>query len=430
MSVHLAIPRRFSPSLVQTWPVQAVAMVWVAFFLLAPSWAATKKTLYTFEKRQGAHPWGTMVFDSAGNLYGTTQAGGVITCGPDGRGGCGAVFQLAPQPDGTWKYLDLYKFAGGTDGAEPYAGVIFDAAGNLYGTTAAGGDDQNGGFGYGTVFELSPGAGGWTETLLHTFALQSGDGEAPVAPLIFDQSGNLYGTTYQGVDPCGYGTVFQLSPNLQGGWTEDRLHCFSGANSDGTYPAAGLIFDDAGNLYSTSYIGGANDNGTVFQLAPSGGTWTENIIYNFPKGYGPYPYPSLVSDKNGNLYGLTYGTVYELTPSGGGWTYATIYTDPTGPHGIFPNNLVIDQAGNLYGTAEGGASSNCHKGGCGAVFKLTHRKKGWRLTVIHNFRGGPDGANPYGGLVMDQHGNLYGTTYYGGENECVGGCGVVFEITP
>lgn len=417
MPVHLAIPRRFSALL-----VQACAIVCAAFFLLAPARAASKeRILYTFEIRSGAHPWGTLVFDSAGNLYGTTQAGGIITCGPDGRGGCGSVFQLAPQPDGTWKQIVLYRFAGGTDGAEPYAGVIFDAAGNLYGTTAAGGDSKDGGFGYGTVFELSPGVGGWTETLLHTFALESGDGQAPIGPLTFDKSGNLYGTTYQGDNPCGYGTVFQLSPNPQGGWTENQLHCFSGANSDGTYPAAGLIFDQAGNLYSTTYIGGANDNGTVFQLTPSGGSWTENIIYNFPKGYGPYPYPSLVSDKNGNLYD-------QLTPSGGGWTYTTIYTDPTGPRGIFPNNLIIDKAGNLFGTAEGGASSNCHKGGCGAVFKLTHRKKGWHARVIYNFKGGASGANPYGGLVMDQQGNLYGTAYYGGENECVGGCGVVFEI--
>jgi uncharacterized repeat protein (TIGR03803 family) len=370
-----------------------------------------------------------MVFDASGNLYGTTQWGGIVSCGPDGRGGCGTVFQLAPQLDGTWKQNVLHRFAGGTDGALVYSGVIFDSAGNLYGTTASGGDEV--GFGNGTAYELSPGAGGWTETLLHVFATESGDGAAPVGGLTFDKSGNLYGTTYQGLNPCGYGTVFQLSPNGQGGSTESVLHCFSGSNSDGTYLSTGVIFDAAGNLYSTTYVGGAYDNGTIFQLTPSGGSWTENILYNFPANSGgPYPYSPLISDKNGNLFGLTYGTVYQLTQSGGNWTYTTIYTGKSGLHGLAMNSLIVDQGGNLYGTAEGGASTNCDGGGCGAVFKLTHKKNGWHAKVLYSFQGGADRATPFGGLVMDQQGNLFGTTYYGGETECVGGCGLVFEVTP
>lgn len=423
MSAYLVVLCRFADSLIET-----CASCCVAFLLLVPASAGTAKVLYAFENgRDGAHPWGTLIFDSAGNLYGTTQNGGVTTCGQEDERGCGTVFRLAPKPDGTWKEHVLYRFAGEPDGADPYAGVTLDAAGNLYGTTAAGGTNGYGG----TAFELSPVAGGWTETLLHSFATHSGDGEAPVAPLTIDKNGNLYGTTYLGLNPCGYGTVFQLAPNSQGGWSENNLHCFTGAGSDGTYPAAGVIFDGTGNLYSTTYIGGANDNGTVFQLTPSGGNWTENILYNFGANTGgPYPYASLVSDKNGNLYGITYGSVYQLTPSDGGWTYTTIYSDPGGPHGVAPNNLIIDKAGNLYGSALGGASRNCGGGGCGAIFKLTHRKNGWHETVIYSFPGGAGGATPYGGLVMDEHGHLYGTTAYGGKKECSHGCGVVYEIIP
>ncbi len=425
MSVRPAIPRRFSAL-----SIQVCVIVCFAVFVLTPASAAKKKTLYAFGSRYGAHPLGTLVFDGAGNLYGTTERGGILTCGPDGSGGCGTVFQLAPQPDGTWKLHVLYEFTGGADGALPYTGVIFDAAGNLYGTTAAGGYVGNGGFGYGTAFELSPGADGWTETILHTFAAQPGDGQYPAAPLVFDKRGNLYGTTYIGRTPCDDGTAFELSPNSNGGWTENQLYCFTGADSGGMNPQAGLIFDEAGNLYSTTYLGGAYQDGTVFQLTPSGGSWTENILHDFAVAQaGATNQASLISDKNENLYGVTSSTVFELTPSQGGWTYTTLYEAQGGPHGIGPNSLIMDQAGNLYGTGEGGGSSNCHGGGCGAVFKLTHGKKGRHQTVVYSFKGGADGSDPYGGLVMDQQGNLYGTTYDGGRN-CEGGCGTIFKITP
>ena len=418
MSVRLAIARRFSTSF-----TQACVIACVAFFLVIPAWGGGRtKILYRPKPNQGAHFWGTMVFDSAGNLYGTTQQGGIIPCGP--QQGCGTVFELSPQPDGTWTPQVLYQFKGGTDGDLVYSGVIFDGAGNLYGTTAAGGAND-----YGTAYELSPGADGWTETLLHTFADQAGDGEYPQAPLTFDQSGNLYGTTYVGRTPCDYGTVYQLSPNPQGGWTENILHCFTGSAGDGTYPSTGLIFDPAGNLYSTTYIG-PDGTGSVFELSPSGGSWMETVLYSFPGGPAVYPWAPLVRDKSGNLYGIFYGGVFELTPSGGGWTYSTIYESQPGLHGVAPNSLIIDEAGNLLGTAEGGSSSNCHGGGCGAVFKLTHREKEWQMTVLHNFPGGAGGADPYGGLVMDQQGNLYGTTYDGGRKGCRdGGCGVVVEIS-
>jgi uncharacterized repeat protein (TIGR03803 family) len=327
---------------------------------------------------------------------------------------------LVPQPDGTWTPEILYQFRGGSDGALVYAGVIFDSAGNLYGTTAAEGVNN-----YGIAYELSPAAGEWTETLLHSFPAQSGDGQYP-GPLVFDASGNLYGTTYVG--GLGDGTVFELLPNPQGGWTEDVLHRFS-TDSDGFGPSAGVIFDSAGNLYSTTYDGGPNGGGTVFELSPSGGSWTETILYGLGNP-GIYPWPSLVRDQSGNLYGVNYGGIFELTPSGGGWSYAQIYSSGNGPHDIYPNSLIIDGEGNLFGTADGGAFGNCDRGfGCGAVFKLSHRQKGWQMTVLHNFPGGAAGSYPYGTLVMDQAGNLYGTTYYGGKRGCGGGCGVVFEVT-
>ena len=271
---RFANSRRFLPSSFSGFAIKFCAYLCVAFLVFVPAWASsTEKVLHTFTSgRDGAHPsFGSLVFDNAGNLYGTTIDGGTPKCGPFGRGGCGTVYQLTPNPDGTWKENILYRFPGGADGAEPYAGVIFDAAGNLYGTTAAGGNTQNGGFGDGTVFELSPAMKGWSETVLHTFATQAGDGQSPTAPLTFDTSGNLYGTTYQGLNPCGEGTIFRLTLNPQGGWTENELRCFSGADSDGAYPAAGVIFDDAGNLYTPTYLGGTDGDGTVLELTPSAG---------------------------------------------------------------------------------------------------------------------------------------------------------------
>jgi uncharacterized repeat protein (TIGR03803 family) len=398
---------------------RSIALVSLVLLFAASAKAGGRtKILLRFNAHDGAHPFGALIIDSAGNLYGTTQQGGVLPCGP--QRGCGTVFELSPQSDGTWKEQVLYRFQGGSDGDLVYAGVTLDAAGNLYGTTAAGGDND-----FGTAYELSPGAGGWTETLLHSFASGKGDGEYPTGSLTFDQSGNLYGTTYVGLNPCPNGTVFELSPKGQGGWTETNLHCFS-SDTDGFGPSTNVIFDPQGNLYSTTYLGGPNGYGTVFELSPDGGSWTETIVY----GFGPpglYPWSSLVRDNDGNLYGIVYGGIYELSPvEGGGWTYSPIYISPEGPTGIFPESLIMSEAGDLYGTAEGGSIPNCAGGGgCGVVFKLTHREKGWQMTVLHNFPGGRGGASPSGGMAMDAAGNLYGTTYYGG-----GGCncGVVFEI--
>ena len=180
-------------------------------------------------------------------------------------------------------------------------------------------------------------------------------------------------------------------------------------------------------------------DGSVVELTPSGKKWTENILYDFSvNGGGPAAYAPLTSDKNGNLYGVAgvfgqnaSGIVYELKPENGGWTFNVIYGFKGGKDGYGPASLIADEAGNLYGTTEiGGASTNCDGGGCGTVFKLTPTKNGWHETVVYSFQGGASGANPYGGLLLDKNGNLYGTTFYGGKKQCNLGCGVVFEIIP
>ena len=197
------------------------------------------------------------MLDATGNLYGTTVGGGFHSGG--------TVFELSPREDGRWTWTALHRFGIGTDGKSPYGGLIFDNAGNLYGTTDGGGIHDEG-----TVFELSPSeAEAWSEKLLHSF--DGTDGVAPEAGLIFDAAGSLYGTTYFG-GIHGTGTAFRLSPRESGGWTETILHSFGGG-TDGRYPATDLIFDAAGNLYGTTYLGGihpcgGDGCGTVFEITP------------------------------------------------------------------------------------------------------------------------------------------------------------------
>jgi uncharacterized repeat protein (TIGR03803 family) len=226
------------------------------FLITVPSWAAsTFKALHSFTGKDGAYPFADLVFDAAGNLYGTTLGN---FCE---QHSCGTVFKLAPGANGLWTRTVLHYF-GGKDGCEPYARLVFDTAGNLYGTTSCGG--ANGG---GTVFELSPGAGGkWTEKVLYSFSTAGKDGHLPYAGLIFDTAGNLYGATNQG-GAYGGGAVFELSPAADGKWTPAVLHVF-GKGKDGSAPRAGLTFDSAGNLYGTTFAGGSSGDGIVFKLAP------------------------------------------------------------------------------------------------------------------------------------------------------------------
>ncbi|MGB8888000.1 MAG: choice-of-anchor tandem repeat GloVer-containing protein [Candidatus Korobacteraceae bacterium] len=388
--------------------------------LLATStWAADRETvLHSFGNgTDGADPYGaSLIFDAAGNLYGTTRDGGIH--------GEGTVFKLSPKEGGGWTETVLHSFENGTDGADPLAGLIFDAAGNLYGTTWLGGLH-----GFGTVFELSPHGGSWTETVLHSFGSGT-DGTQPLVSLIFDAAGNLYGTTYEG-GIHGAGTVFELSPGQGGGWTEKVLHSF-GSGTDGAYPLYGVsLTGSAGNLYGTTYEGGIHGLGTVFELSPSGGgNWTEKVLHSFGSGAdGASPYAELIFDTSGNLYGTTFaggihssGTVFELSPSGGDWTEKVLHSFGNGTDGTEPFASLIDAAGNIYGTTIGGGLH-----GAGTAFELSPRDDGsWTETELHSFSDGSDGGYPYAGLIFDRAGNLYGTTWQGG----IHGAGTAFEITP
>jgi uncharacterized repeat protein (TIGR03803 family) len=308
----------------------------------------------------------------------------------------------------------LYTFTGGSDGFSPFAGLTSEG-GNFYGTTQYGG---LAGFysGNGTVFELSPnGGGGWNETVLYSFcsALNCADGNNPYSTLIFDKGGNLYGTTWIG-GASNSGVVFELSP-AGGSWTETVLYSFAGGLN--ANPASGLIADTAGNLFGT-LTGGS---GTVFELSPSGSKWTEQVIYA-PNNIG---YTGLTMDAAGNIFGTAGETVFELSPNGsGGWNPTVIHTFTGAPKdGSSPNGTpVLDKAGNIYGTTQTGGAK-----GYGTVYKLTPvtkgKKKGtWTEKILYSFKGGKkkDGGNPWAGVVLDAAGNIYGTTLLGN--------GTVFEL--
>jgi uncharacterized repeat protein (TIGR03803 family) len=356
---------------------------------------------------------------------------------------------LAPGVRAASKYKSLHAFKGGADGAAPYAGLILDSAGNLYGTTANGGS-ANCSLGCGVVFKLQRDShGGWSEKVLHTFCVTScNDGAVPSGGLIFDTAGNLYGTTYGG-GAQGSGTVFQLKAHSDGSWTESVLYSFCSLSNcaDGRSPQAGLIFDSIGNLYGTTVNGGSDAvGGTVFKLtSSSNGSWTESVLHSFVSTEGTNPTDSLVFDSAGNLYGTTSadsaaggGTVFQLIPQTDGSWKESVLHQFIGKDGFRPYaGLTVDQAGNLYGTTPGGGDlSRCSSPyvGCGVVFKLTPNGNGsWKEILLHTFRGGPDGASPFAGLIFDQSGNLYGTTAAGGNLRCnrpFAGCGLVFKLAP
>jgi uncharacterized repeat protein (TIGR03803 family) len=434
--------KRFSDGL------RAALTILIPTLLVASSWAAPhEKVLYSFKDNDldGKHPQAGLVFNASGNLYGTTAFGGCSD-----PYGCGTVFELIPTASGRWEEKVLHRFDEG-DGFIPLAGLIFDATGNLYGTTDTGGGGSN----IGTVFELTPTTGGrWEEKVLHGFDLVT-DGYHPVAGLVFDASGNLYGTTYEGPDrSSGLGTVFELTPKAGGSWTEKILHTFTNQGKDGCQPESGLISDGLGNLYGTTATGGGIYSecrfgcGTVFEVSPkAGGSWTEKVLYSFnpTRQDGYQPYATLIFDASGNLYGTTQyggsgscddgqgvgcGVVFELTPkTGGGWAEKILHNF-NGKDGAYPvAGLIFDASGNLYGTTTsgGGTSSEC-KFGCGTVFELTPKASGnWTEKVLHSFNpNGKGGAFPEAGLIFDTAGNLYGTTYGGGAY----GYGTVFEILP
>jgi uncharacterized repeat protein (TIGR03803 family) len=415
-----------------------LAALTMTLMLPLTTWGASKfKVLYEFTGgADGSTPTG-LIIDKLGNLYGTTGAGGAT--------GNGTVFKLEPLPGGTWKETVLHSF-NGPDGAAPEAGLISDASGNLYGTTTQGGRPcpYVSSTGCGVVFKLKPKSDGtWTESVLYSFKGGASDGYDPLAGLTFDKAGNLYGTTaLEGSG--GAGDVFQLKRNSNGTWTENILYMFTGNGPDGVSPDSTLVFDGAGNLYGTTDQGG-NMNcaalygcGVAFKLTPDPGeNWSESVLYTFCSETnctdGKYP-GDMVFDKAGNLYGITAsgghsdlssdsdGTVFRLSESGGSRKEDVLYRFD-GAQGTGPDaGPIFDAAGNLYGTAVSGGSAND-----GVVFKMAPSLDGtWAYTVLHTFLGGP-GRYP-GSLIFDGAGHLYGTTKSCGSGaKCMG---IVFEITP
>ncbi len=384
----------------------------------------------------GYEPITTLVFDGQGNLYGTTFYGGLQCLGGLG---CGIVFQLRPNDDGSWDEYIIHNFTG-QDGERPNSALVLDSQGNVYGTT-----ETSTNSGYGTVFELTPNAGGaWTESILHNF-MGSWDGGYPHA-IAMDKSGQLYGTT--SFNSNGFAGVFRLSAISSLYWYELVLHSFWGGRGADGDPVGVLTFDAKGDVYGTTHDGGPRGTGTVFKLAKNQGKpgWTETVLYTF-KGTafgggsdGANPYGGVIFDAAGNLYGTTewggptaMGTVFELSPkTDGTWSEAMIYAFKGGSDGLHPRaGLALDRAGNLYGTTSGGGGGSMDPPSYsyGTVFMLTPADAGaWNETVLYQFQGGLDGGTPVGGVVLDSAGNLYGTTVYGGTNGNQGG--VVYKITP
>jgi hypothetical protein len=394
----------------------------VATLVLAPALQAAThyKVLYRFtDGADGAYP-NSLILDKAGNIYGTAAAGGDPDCG-NLNSGCGVVFELLPSGDGIWQERVLYAFHGRTDGAQPGGNLVFDASGNIYGTTS-------GGSAGGTVFELSPqGDGTWVETVLARFS-GNFDGQA----VAIDALGNLFG-----VISYAESVVYELSPPQQKGgtWTETTIY----TTPEFVWIGSNLVLDQKRNLY-----GSWSPNfccGGVYEFTYADKGWQLTNIYAFQGGgNGGEPESGVILDSKGRMYGTgmsggnNWGIVFELKRSGGQWDESMLYNfcsfnncaDGAWPYAP----LAFDQAGNLYGTTEAGGTTCVYIHGCGVVFKLAPTKSGeWNETVLHRFKGGLDGYSPFDGVILDGKGHMYGTTSLGGTSSGHG-YGTVFEVTP
>jgi hypothetical protein len=459
--------------------------LWLAAAILALATTASaewkEKVLYSFQGgNDGALPAGGVVFDPQGNLYGVTEAGGPPSCAPIGNY-CGTVYELSPpvKQGDPWTKTLLYMFKGkkANDGEAPDGGLVMDRAGNLYGVTAYGGtgDCTLAGVpgGCGTVYELSPPqtkGGQWTYTVLYNFK-NGKDGYLPGGNLVFDGTGNLYGTTSFGggkgttcnPDYQYCGTIFELSPpkTKGGNWTEKVLYSFKGVPAgaqfgDGANPNGGLVLDKKGAIYGTTYFGGNNVKGRcqggvggtgcgiVFKLIPpsqKGGKWTKKVLHEFDGMDGANAAAGVVFDGNSNLYGTTFagpqngsGLVFQLKkPSGGGhsWTENVLYLFQDGDDGANPAAGLVFAHGDLYGTAYRGSGRSQY----GDVFRLkplSSKKGPWTFGVLCGFHTTTGPGQPAASLVFDSAGALYSTSQYGGNGTgCgAGACGTVFEVSP
>ncbi len=377
--------------------------------LSQPAHSQTYKVIYNFSGQgsDGATPYGGPTLDHLGNLYGTTNLGGTF--------GSGSVYRLSPNGS-SWKYTSLYSFKGVTDGAGPgYETLVIGADRALFGTTEAGGN-------FGTAFAICACPG--REIQIQRFGSGT-DGAEPMNGVVFDSAGNFYGATLLG-GANGNGAVYEAKRSGKT-WTESVIYSFTGG-SDAINPVATVSLDVQGNLYGTAPAGGAFSNGAVYKLSRSNSGWTESVLYSFQGGNdGANPVGGVILDKAGNLYGTTFdgginggGTVYELSPSNSGWTFTVLYSFVGGYGGPY-NKLTFDTKGNLYGfTNSEGAY------GFGEIFKLTPGNGTWTLTDLYDFPGGAEGGFPYGSVAVDSTGDVFGTAVIGGSNNQ----GIIFEITP
>lgn len=373
-----------------------------------------ERVIYSFAGTAGCFsPLAPLVADGQGDLYGTTSGGS------ESYPGC--VFELSPNGDGTWSEKTIHFFDV-NDGYQPVAALVFDSAGNLYGTTGSGGL-----YGGGVVFELTPVTGGeWADSVLYNFG-RSGDGVNAATEVVFGPDGNLYGATEFG-GSGGCGIVYRLTPGLIGWpWEETVIHDFANSSQDGCNPRGGVVFDSRGRLYGTTSGGGAQDLGTVYELMRSeDGPYQEDVIHNFSGADGSQPLSTLKMDEDGDLYGTTFtggnltacfggcGTVFKLTKSGGKWLARDLYAFSGGDGENIAGSVVLDGAGNLYTTAASGGGTGFN----GLILRLTPEADGtWKETILHRFAwpSAGDGAAPYAGVILGE-GELFGTTLVGGAN--------------
>lgn len=406
--------------------IVAIALTLLGLMSSQPATAQAKlKVLHNFaafgSTKDGSIPFGPLVLDAKGNLYGVTIDGG-DGC-PDY--GCGTVFELSARKDGSWNEKILYDFTG-VNGS-PWGALIFDAEVNIYGTTMGHGSG---------AYELSPGSGGWNSSVLYA------DGAGP--GLLMDSAGNLYSSIGPGQDYSG--AVGELSPGSDG-WTYTQLYnfCSQYLCPDGAGMPAPPIWDAKGNMWGVTTYGGTAQSacmgpvgcGVIFAMTPnSDGTWTYHVAHRFGASQydGERPYGSLAMDSAGNFYGGTWlggrynnGTIFKFSHASGEWRETILYDFPNCRLGCQADGtLAVDSAGNLYGTADGG-TGDCDGLSCGVVFKLAPQTNGtWKYSVLYNLNATSGGVSPFYGVILDGQGNLYGVTSSFGKY----GGGTAFEITP
>jgi uncharacterized repeat protein (TIGR03803 family) len=393
--------------------------------LFAPlSSAQTYQVIHTFSgPGDGWYPHSGLTIDTAGNIYGTTSYGGPAKFG--------LVYRLSPRNSG-WVLRPLDQFPTSYYGKKPEGGLVRDASGALYGTTQYGG--TGGGLVYKlapTPSILSAVISPWTETILHRFTGEV-DGRWPYGPLVFDSAGNLFGTTSSGA--LGYGTVYQLTPSGSG-WTLNAIYSFAGG-SDGSGPAYNLLVDTTGNIYGTTLGGGEYGCGTVFELSPVGEAWIETVLHSFSgHGCGPIE-GLIMDEAGGlygatfmfdNTDSTFHATVYHLSKDNGNWTFGVI-SEPSVENPSYlcypepvTGTLAMDAAGNLYGTMQAAGAY-----GFGSIFKLTRSNDTWTYSSLHDFNYDTEQiVDVCTGVVLNVDGTIYGTAEGG-----VHGGGVVWKVAP